>query len=165
MGGYSEFRLIHRLGLFFCFVFLVFRILNFTIFLGLGEKVVIFFRVLVICRYWGHFQNCLFFGVYQSSRYFKGIVRIGDRTSVELRVVFYLVLTALFLLYITSMPLPLHCQVTVGTYSKHLYIQSIYRKINENHFYKKKARGMFLGMLISADIFWIWLIYQYFGYG
>ena len=66
-GGYSEFRLIHRLGLFFfCFVFLVFRILNFTIFLGLGEKVVIFLG------YWSFADT----GVTFKTVYFLGSIKV-----------------------------------------------------------------------------------------
>ena len=60
---------------FACYFLFWFRIFNFTMFLGFGEKW-LFFLVLTICRYFcfGHFHNWLFFGGLSNIFVFCGIL-------------------------------------------------------------------------------------------
>ena len=77
-GGYSEFCLPHRLGLFL----VGFRLLNFTIFWGVGEKWLFLGYWPFACIFWGSLSKLT------NSQYFLGIVRLGLEPSVEQIVVF-----------------------------------------------------------------------------
>ena len=100
--GYSDFFLLHRQGLFFGF-----RILNFINFGGLDKKW-LFWGALAICRYfWGVTFKIEYFlgGLSKFSVFFGSIVRIGVRTCCWTDSCFNLVLTDLFLLCFSSLPL------------------------------------------------------------